>query len=93
VLDSEGIVLFNDALAAFGFPPVDYGCVCGWSRFKDKNVKISVGVFDNPHPDAGVVEFINGINDSVWLRFNVQGFVYDDFKLLDGIRKKFNRSR
>lgn len=75
LLRAKGVVFWNEVLEGLGFPRVPEGQMIGWVYDKD-NIEgdnyISFGIFEYPERTA---DFINGINKSVMLEFNIQGNV------------------
>lgn len=71
-LDALGYVLLNDVYKALGFPRTSLGALYGWVREADKPGKIDFGIFETRN-----AAFVNGLEYSVWLDFNVDGVIYD----------------
>lgn len=76
MLRAKGVVFYNEVLEGLGFNRVPEGQMIGWVYDKDNTIGdnfISFGIFEYPERTA---DFINGVNKSVMLEFNVQGNVY-----------------
>jgi hypothetical protein len=81
-LQEKGYVTLNEAYEALGFPKTREGVVVGWVFDKnnpDCSNHIDFGLFDDIHNSANRL-FINGYEKSVWLDFNVDGYIYDLMK-------------
>lgn len=72
VLQARGHVLLNDVYDTLGFERTSAGAVVGWVREGDGDGYIDFGLFE-----ATSARFINGIEKSIILDFNVDGVVYD----------------
>lgn len=78
-LITAGYVLLNDVYRGIGLQPTDVGRVCGWVyKPNDPNHKgdnyISFNMFNTSEASR---EFINGVNPSILLDFNVDGYILD----------------
>lgn len=73
LLQSRGHVLLNDVYDTLGFDRTSAGAVVGWVRDSENGDNyIDFGLFE-----ATSSRFINGIEKSIILDFNVDGIVYD----------------
>ena len=74
ILQTKGYVFLNEVYEALGFNPTKAGQHVGW-YYDAKNPKadnyIDFGIYDVNRRDAS--EFVNGMERSVILDFNVQG--------------------
>lgn len=76
-LQTHGYVFLNDVLESLDLPKTKAGQVVGWVAGETKgDGYISFGIFENEH-DEKIREFMTGVEDSVWLDFNVDGIVLD----------------
>lgn len=75
VLHSKGHILLNDVYDLLGIPRTSAGCIVGWTMYEDGDNYVDFGIF-NHHTDE-VRAFVNGVEKSVLLDFNVDGIVYD----------------
>lgn len=85
-LRAKGFLFLNDVLTALGMENTSAGQIVGWYYDPTDELRdnyVSFGVFDNGEERGA--DFINGVEDSVLLDFNVDGVVYD---LLDRAKKK-----
>lgn len=71
-LQSRGHVLLNDVYDALGFNRTVAGCLVGWLRDGDGDGFIDFGLFDGQM----AARFINGLEGSIILDFNVDGNIY-----------------
>lgn len=81
-LKSHGYLFLNDVYKALGFQPTRAGQVVGWVYDPINPVGdnyVSFGI-DNLY-DNGVRLFINGNESAVWLDFNVDGDILNNFEL------------
>lgn len=84
-LKEQGYLFLNDALLALGFDPVSYGQVYGWVYDPDNPNHIGDSVvslgFDEDFKknDEQEKAFLEGYEKSVWINFNVDGPIIDDF--------------
>lgn len=78
LLNSRGHVFLNEVFDMLGFPRTPMGNVVGWLR-QDKTEfgdgYIDFGVFDGR--DGVKLDFVNGVENSIWLDFNVDGYILD----------------
>lgn len=72
LLHSRGHVLLNDVYDTLGFERTSAGAVVGWVREGEGDGFIDFGLYE-----ATSARFINGIEKSIVLDFNVDGVVYD----------------
>lgn len=76
LLKSRGHVFLNEVYDMLGLARSKEGAVVGWVRNDDNGDNyIDFGVFDGDMFSA--TRFINGVEESVWLDFNVDGVIYD----------------
>ena len=81
-LKSHGYLFLNDVYKALGFQPTRAGQVVGWIYDPINPVGdnyVSFGI-DNLY-DNGVRLFVNGNESAVWLDFNVDGDILNNFEL------------
>ena len=81
-LKSHGYLFLNDVYKALGFQPTRAGQVVGWIYDPIDPVGdnyVSFGI-DNLY-DNGVRLFVNGNESAVWLDFNVDGDILNNFEL------------
>ena len=81
-LKSHGYLFLNDVYKALGFQPTRAGQVVGWIYDPINSVGdnyVSFGI-DNLY-DNGVRLFVNGNESAVWLDFNVDGDILNNFEL------------
>ena len=78
LLRSRGSVVLNEVYDYLGFPRSKAGAVVGWI-YDEKNPKgdnyIDFGIY-NIHDEA-CRNFVNGYERSIWLDFNVDGYILD----------------
>lgn len=72
MLQAKGHVFLNEAYDALGLERSSAGAVVGWVISEDGDNYIDFGMYD-----AGNSRFINGIERSILLDFNVDGVIYD----------------
>ena len=77
LLETKGVMCLNDVLEMVGLPRCRYGQTIGWVYDKSKVRQIDFGIF-NIHTEANR-NFVNGIEKSVWLNFNVEGDIIHAF--------------
>lgn len=75
ILRARGHILLNDVYDMLGHPRTTAGCVVGWTMYGDGDNYVDFGIF-NHHTDE-VRAFVNGVEKSILLDFNVDGIVYD----------------
>ena len=81
-LKSHGYLFLNDVYKALGFQPTRAGQIVGWIYDPINPVGdnyVSFGI-DNLY-DNGVRLFVNGNESAVWLDFNVDGDILNNFEL------------
>ena len=81
LLQIRGWVTLNDVYDMLGFPRSQAGQVVGWVYDKDNpqgDNYIDFGIYDL-HKE-GCRDFVNGIERSIWLDFNVDGYIFDKIK-------------
>ena len=78
LLRSRGSVVLNEVYDYLGIPRTKAGAVVGWI-YDEKNPKgdnyIDFGIY-NIH-DRAARDFVNGYERSIWLDFNVDGYILD----------------
>jgi hypothetical protein len=72
ILQVRGHVFLNEAYDALGLERSSAGAVVGWVISQDSDNYIDFGIFE-----AQNARFINGIERSILLDFNVDGVIYD----------------
>lgn len=75
ILHARGYILLNDVYDMLGFPRTTAGCVVGWTMYDSGDNYVDFGIF-NHHTDE-VRAFVNGVEKSILLDFNVDGVVYE----------------
>lgn len=75
LLHSRGHVFLNEVYDMLGIPRSQAGQVVGWTISKDGDNFIDFGLYDHDSPSAHA--FVNGLESSILLDFNVDGVVYD----------------
>jgi hypothetical protein len=70
-LRARGAMSLNEVLDMVGLPRCRYGQNIGWVYDKNKIKQIDFGIF-NIHCEANR-NFVNGLEKSIWLTFNVEG--------------------
>jgi hypothetical protein len=76
-LKSEGVLSLNQVLDMVGIQRCREGQVVGWVYDKNKINQIDFGIF-NIHSEPAR-RFVNGLEKSVWLTFNVEGDILHSF--------------
>lgn len=71
-LTAVGHVFLNEVYDAIGVPRTKAGAVVGWVISKEGDNFVDFGIFE-----AANSKFINGLERSIWLDFNVDGIIYD----------------
>lgn len=78
LLKSRGHVVLNDVYDALGIPRTKAGAMVGWV-YNEKNPTgdnyIDFGIY-NIHSEEAI-DFVNGYERSIWLDFNVDGYILD----------------
>lgn len=77
LLETRNVMSLNEVLEMVGLPRCRYGQTVGWVYDKSKVRQIDFGIF-NIHTEANR-NFVNGIEKSVWLNFNVEGDIMHAF--------------
>jgi Family of unknown function (DUF6353) len=77
LLQSRGHVFLNEVYDMLGIPRSKAGSVVGWilSAEGETDNFVNFGVFDGRH--ERVRDFVNGLEGSILLDFNVDGVIYD----------------
>lgn len=78
LLKAKGYLFLNDVYEMIGFEETKAGQVMGWIYDKDNPIgdnQISFGIFDADKPSNE--DFVNGLERSIWLDFNIDGNIYD----------------
>jgi hypothetical protein len=70
-LNAYGHILLNDVYDALGFDRTSAGAVVGWVLNGDGDGYVSFGIFETENN-----RFVNGIERSILLDFNVDGIIY-----------------
>lgn len=78
LLNTRGYLFLNDVLDMLDIPRTPEGQVVGWVKDPDSVYKIDFGIF-NANNKANR-DFINGYEPSIWLDFNVDGYILDNMK-------------
>lgn len=76
ILEAEGYLILNDVYTALGFERTGQGCVVGWV-FGEGDGFVDFGIFDEKTGTGAVRDFVNGLEGSILLDFNVDGVIYD----------------
>lgn len=74
-LNDKGHLFLNEVYEYLGFPQTPEGALLGWIS-KDRNAYVDLG-FGNADRDQFIRDFINGYNDSLMLKFNYDGIIWD----------------
>lgn len=78
-LQVNGVVLLNDAYEALGFDRTRQGAIMGWTKHDRNGNGAGAGFIDFGIYDLGNGRFVNGMEHSVLLDFNVNpGTVYQE---------------
>lgn len=77
LLKAKTTLSLNDVLELVGLPKCRYGQTVGWVYDKNKIKQIDFGIFDI-YCEANR-NFINGLEKSIWLTFNVEGNILYSF--------------
>lgn len=76
MLISRGHVFLNEVYDMLGIPRSQAGAIVGWClNSKDSDHYIDFGIYNINR--EGNRDFVNGINNSILLDFNVDGIIYD----------------
>lgn len=76
VLTIKKRVFLNEVLVSLGFEPTKAGQVVGWKKDGNGDGYIDFGIFDVNNKKAN--QFVNGLEPSIILDFNVDGNVWED---------------
>lgn len=79
-LKAKGVVLLNDAYDNLGFERTKAGSVVGWTLNGDGDGYIDFGIFNDEDAEK-IYEFCVGKNGELHLDFNVDGVVYDKYRI------------
>ena len=74
-LNARGHLFLNEVYESLGIPHTQAGAVVGWTISKDGDNFVDFGIYDISNDKAR--EFVNGIEKSILLDFNVDGVIYD----------------
>lgn len=74
-LNARGHLFLNEVYESLGIPHTQAGAVVGWTISKDGDNFVDFGIYDINNDKAR--EFVNGIEKSILLDFNVDGVIYD----------------
>lgn len=74
-LQSRGHLFLNYVYEELGFEPTKAGAICGWVIGKDGDNFVDIGLYSTD--DTGQHRFINGLERSIILDFNVDGVIID----------------
>lgn len=75
MLKSRGYLFLNDVYKALGIEPTEAGQVVGWILGPDGDNYVDFGFLDGSKPRSR--DFVNGHTNSVFLDFNVDGYILD----------------
>lgn len=75
LLNSRGHVFLNEIYDSLGIDRTQAGAVVGWVLNSDGDSFIDFGIYDLENEKAR--EFVNGVERSILLDFNVDGIIYD----------------
>ena len=73
----HAVLFLNEALDKFGLPRTPAGQYLGWYYDPDVTHKIDAGLYSSYSVNEGSDRFLNGVEPSIWLSFNVDGNVLD----------------
>jgi len=74
-LQTKGHLFLNYVYEELGFEPTKAGAICGWVIGKDGDNYVDIGLY--APDDLGQHRFINGLERSIILNFNVDGVIID----------------
>ncbi len=75
-LHSRGYLFLNEVYDALGFPKTKEGQLIGW--IESKTPYVDFGIYDGFRKAQR--DFVNGLEPSILLDFNVSGVIIDDFE-------------
>lgn len=75
LLQARGHVFLNEVYDSLGMPRSQAGSVVGWTLGKNGDNFVDFGIYDFENQKAR--EFVNGVERSILLDFNVDGVIYD----------------
>lgn len=75
-LQARGHVFLNEIYDALGLDRTPAGQIVGWVKGHGDNY-IDFGIFNRKDMSVENMEFFTGVNDAIWLDFNVDGPVYN----------------
>lgn len=75
MLQARGHLFLNEVYDALGLPRSKAGSVVGWVLGKNGDNFVDFGIYDFENEKAR--EFVNGVERSILLDFNVDGVIYD----------------
>jgi hypothetical protein len=76
-LKSQGYLFLNEVLDMLGIPRTKAGQAVGWIYNGDGDGYIDFGIYDMYHEANR--KFVNGLEKSTWLNFNVDGDILNNF--------------
>ena len=76
-LKSKGYLFLNEVLDMLGIQRTRAGQVVGWMLNGDGDGYVDFGIFDIRRPENR--QFVNGLEKSIWLNFNVDGDILHNF--------------
>lgn len=71
LLRIHGYLFLSDVYQMLGFPETKESRIVGWV-YGNGDSFVDFGIFDKRN-----IDFINGIEEAIWLDFNVDGVIYD----------------
>lgn len=71
---ARGHMFLNEVYEALGFEHTQAGSVVGWVLEEDGDNYIDIGLFNGNSKNN---EFVNNMERSIWLDFNVDGVIFD----------------
>lgn len=74
LLHARGYVFLNDVYEALGLPRSQAGQVVGWKLSKESDNFVDFNIFSQ---SGKAHDFVNGLEDAIWLDFNVDGPILD----------------
>lgn len=73
--DAQGYLFLNDVYDSLGIPRTSAGQLVGWFKGNGGDDVIDFGIFDGNNENKRA--FVNGLERSILLDFNVDGVIYD----------------